>query len=74
MQKYENLNLEFFLNKNKSKLSNIFNNILFDDFYESISLYKVIDKFQENNLLNRIIQYFFKKITEIKDNKKLKIY
>ena len=74
LKKYKDLNLYFFLNKSKSKLSNIFNNELFVDFYSSISLYKVIDKCQRNKDLKGIIDYYFKKINEIKEDKSLKIY
>ena len=74
LSKFQSLNLEFFSNKSKSKLINIFNNELHIKFYASISLYKVMYKFQENEFLNEIIEYFFQKINEIKENKSLAIY
>ena len=74
LNRFQDLNLNFFLNKNKQKLINIFDNELFVDFYANISLYKVIDKFQTNDSIKEIIEYYLKKINEIKENKSMKIY
>ena len=67
-------NITFYLNKSKTKLSNIFDNDLYIDFYINISLYKVITLFQNNSSIKQIIEYYLKKANEINENKSMKIY
>ena len=75
LNEYDDLkDAQFCLNKNKFKLDNILNNDFYIDFYENISLYKIIIYFQNDDSLKDIIEYYFKIIKNIKLNNSLKIY
>ena len=67
-------NITFYLNKSKTKLSNIFDNDLYIYFYINISLYIFITLFQNNSSIKQIIEYYLKKANEINENKSMKIY
>ena len=44
------------------------------DFYEQISLYKIVKTLRKNSDLKDIIQYYFDKVKSIKEDNSLKIY
>ena len=67
-------NIQTYLNKSKSKLEEMLNCESYIDFYEQISLYKIVKTLRKNLDLKDIIQYYFDKVKSIKEDNSLKIY
>ena len=67
-------NIQIYLNKSKSKLEEMLNCESYIDFYEQISLYKIVKTLRKNSDLKDIIQYYFDKVKSIKEDNSLKIY
>ena len=70
-------NINIYLNKNKSKLENVFNNELFIEFYKDISLYSILKTLISKTTMKNIksiINYYFDKVKNITDNNSLKVY
>ena len=66
--------IKFYLNKNKSKLDQMFNQLLHIDFYQNILLYNIITCLIHKIPLKDVIQYYFQTVKSIKENNSLKIY
>ena len=67
-------NIQYKLNKNKSKLEYMFDNYLSIEFYQNILLHKIITVLQNNAYIKDIIEYYFKTVKSIKEKNSLKIY
>ena len=66
--------IKFYLNKNKSKLGQMFYQLSHIDFYQNILLYNIIICLIHKIPLKDIIQYYFQTVKSIKENNSLKIY